>query len=121
MDGVLLLRRNLPAVREARQVATPTAAADPLEGMEAPENALPGVARARPPRARLPRSGRLAERLLGDLALSPTPASPPQRLLAPDHGPEGLPRPLPRFPGMLSEPPGARPACRVVWEGPGRA
>ena len=22
---------------------------------------------------------------------------------------------------MLSEPPGARPACRVVWEGPGRA
>src|ERR671936_673206 len=89
--------------------------------MEAPQDALPESARARPPRPRLPRSGRLAEGLLGDLAFSPAPASPPQRLLAQDHGPEGLPRPLPPFPGMLSEPPGARPACRVVWEGPGRA
>src|SRR3989304_5522780 len=89
--------------------------------MEARQEAPPEPACARPPRARLPRSGRLAEGLLGDRALSPTPASPPQRLLAQGHGPEGLSRPLPPFPDMLSEPPGARPACRVVWEGPGRA
>src|SRR5919201_2998469 len=89
--------------------------------MEAPQDALPESARARPPRPRLPRSGRLAEGLLGDRAFTPTPASPPQRLLAQDHGPEGLSRPLPPLPGMLSEPPGARSACRVVWEAPGRA
>jgi hypothetical protein len=85
------------------------------------QGALPESARARSPGARLPRSGRLAEGLLGAPAPPPTPASPTKRPVAQDHGPEGRPRPLPPGPGMLSEPPGARPARRVAWEAPERA
>jgi RNA-directed DNA polymerase len=53
MDGVLRVRRQHPAVREAREVAAPQATAGALEGVEAPTNALP-----EPPRARDPRPGR---------------------------------------------------------------
>jgi hypothetical protein len=45
---------------------------------------------------------------------------PAQRLLAHDHRPDGIRRPVPSFPGMLSEPPGADP--HAGWcGGPGRA
>ena len=44
-------------------------------------------------------------------------SSPAKRLLAQVTWPEGIPRPLPRFPGMLSEPPGADP--HAGWCGRG--
>jgi group II intron maturase/reverse transcriptase-like protein len=47
-----------------------------------------------------------------------TPNRPAQRLLAQDHRPEGVPRPVPPPPGMLSAPPGADP--HAGWCGKGQ-
>src|SRR4051812_32779372 len=118
MDGVLRVRRHLPAVREARQVAAPQAQTGALEGVEAPTNALPEPPRARDPRPRRPLLGGVAEGLLARCRVLATPESPAQRLLAQDHRPERIPRPVPSLPGMLSEPPGADP--HAGWCGRGQ-
>ena len=44
----------------------------------------------------------------------------PERLLAQDHRPERVPRSLPPFPGMLSEPPGADPHAGWCGRGQGK-
>src|SRR5919109_3911688 len=118
MDGVLRVRRHRPAVREAREVAAPQAQTGALEGVEAPTDALPEPPRARYPRPRRPLMGGLAEGILARRRVLATPDRPAQRLLAQDHGPEGVHRSLPPFPGMLSEPPGADP--HAGWCGRGQ-
>ena len=100
------------------EVAAPQAQAGALEGVEAPTNALPEPPRARYPRPRRPLMGGSQKgywRVAGSWPLQTRPA---QRLLAQDHGPERIPRPLPPLPGMLSEPPGADP--HAGWCGRGR-
>ena len=56
-------------------------------------------------------------RVAGILA---APTSPAKRLLARVTRPERIPRPLPRFPGMLSEPPGADPHAGWCGRGQGK-
>ena len=112
------LARHHPAVREAREVVAPQATAGALEGVEAPTNALPEPPRARYPRSRRPLMGGVAEGLLARRRVLATPTRAAERLLAQDHGPERVHRPLPPFPGMLSEPPGADP--HAGWCGRGQ-
>ena len=103
---------------EARQVAAPQAQAGALEGVEAPTNALPEPPRARYPRPGRPLMGGVAEGVLARRWILATPTGAAERLLAQDHRPERVPRSLPPFPGMLSEPPGADP--HAGWCGRGQ-
>src|SRR5205807_3074931 len=83
-----------------------------------PTNALPEPPRARYPRPRRPLMGGVAEGLLARRRILATPTGPAERLLAHDRWPERVHRPLPPFPGMLSEPPGADP--HAGWCGRGQ-
>ena len=118
MDGLLRVGQHHPALREAREVVAPQATAGALERVEAPTNALPEPTRARYPRSRRPLMGGIAEGLLARRRVLATPTRAAERLLAQDHGPERFHRPLPPFPGMLSEPPGADP--HAGWCGRGQ-
>jgi hypothetical protein len=64
--------------------------------------------------------GGIAEGLLAHRRVLAAPTSPAKRLLAQVTRPEGIPRPLPRFPGMLSEPPGADPHAGWCGRGQGK-
>jgi retron-type reverse transcriptase len=118
VDGVFLYRRFHQDVRETRCVVTPQAAADSLEGMEAPQNALPEPTGSGCPRARRPQVGTLTQGALAYITGNATPHSTAQQLLAQHHRPEGTHRNSPPSPGTLSEPPGADPHAR--WCGRGR-
>jgi retron-type reverse transcriptase len=118
VDGVFLYRQPHENVLEARLVATPPAAADPLEGMETPENALSEPSGSRLPGAGRPQVGTLKEGVLAHLTGIHTPYSAAQQLLARHSGPERIHRNTPPSPGTLSEPPGADPHAR--WCGRGR-
>src|SRR5205814_10476788 len=106
------------AERAAREVVAPKATAGALERVEAPTNALPEPPLARDPRSRRPLMGGVAEGVLACRRVLATPKGIAERLLAQDHGPERVHRPLPPFPGMLSEPPGADP--HAGWCGRGQ-
>jgi group II intron reverse transcriptase/maturase len=82
MDWLLSVGRHLPAVRHARQVAAPQAAAGALEGVEASTNALPEPSRARYPRVRRPLMGGVAEGVLARRWVLAAPTSAAERLLA---------------------------------------
>ena len=120
MDRLLRVCRHHPAVREAREVAAPQAQTGALERVEAPTNALPEPPRARYPRPRRPLMGGVAEGLLARRRILATPTRPAERLLAQDRWPERVHRPLPPFPGMLSEPPGADPHAGWCGRGQGK-
>ena len=120
MDRLLRVCRHHPAVREAREVAAPQAQTGALERVEAPTNALPEPPRARYPRPRRPLMGGVAEGLLARRRILATPTGPAERLLAQDRWPERVHRPLPPFPGMLSEPPGADPHAGWCGRGQGK-
>jgi len=64
--------------------------------------------------------GGIAEGLLAHRWFLAAPTSPAKRLLARVTRPEGIPRSLPRFPGMLSEPPGADPHAGWCGRGQGK-
>ena len=98
----------------------PQAPTGALERVEAPTNALPEPPRARHPRPRRPLMGGVTEGVLARRRILATPTSAPQRLLAHDHRPERVRRPLPPFPGMLSEPPGADPHAGWCGRGQGK-
>ena len=120
MDRLLRVCRHHPAVREAREVAAPQAQTGALERVEASTNALPEPPRARYPRSRRPLMGGIAEGLLARRGILATPTRPAERLLAQDRWPERVHRPLPPFPGMLSEPPGADPHAGWCGRGQGK-
>jgi RNA-directed DNA polymerase len=88
--------------------------------VEASTNALPEPPRARYLRPRRPAHGRVAEGLLACRWVLATPTRATQHLLAQDHWPERVHRPLPPFPGMLSEPPGADPHAGWCGRGQGK-
>src|ERR1035441_4158514 len=64
--------------------------------------------------------GSVAEGLLACRWVLATPTRATQHLLAQDHWPERVPRSLPPFPGMLSEPPGADPHAGWCGRGQGK-
>src|SRR5438067_8293026 len=99
-------------------MVAPQATAGALERVEAPTNALPEPPLARDPRSRRPLMGGVAEGVLAPRRILATPKGATERLLAQDHGPERVHRPLPPFPGLLSEPPGADP--HAGWCGRGQ-
>ena len=119
MDGLLRVGRA-PSCRSrsSRSGSRRRLQAGALERVEAPTNALPEPTRARYPRSRRPLMGGIAEGLLARRRVLATPTRAAERLLAQDHGPERFHRPLPPFPGMLSEPPGADP--HAGWCGRGQ-
>ena len=91
-----------------------------LERVETLPNALPEPPSARYPRPRCSLMGGIAEGLLAYRRILAAPTSPAKRLLAQVTWPERIPRPLPRFPGMLSEPPGADPHAGWCGRGQGK-
>ena len=117
--GLLRVCRHHPAVRAARQMAAPQAQTGALERVEAPTNALPEPPHTRcHPRPRRPLMGGITDGLLARRRILATPTRAAQHLLAQDHRPERVHRPLPPLPGMLSEPPGADP--HAGWCGRGQ-
>ena len=91
-----------------------------LERVETLPNALPEPPSARYPRPRCALLGGVAEGILAHRWFLAAPTSDAKRLLAQVTRPERIPRPLPRFPGMLSEPPGADPHAGWCGRGQGK-